>query len=107
MPAGFDGIFTNLTIEVLNNSCVIVAWSPPYNGIISYYILNISPLPNMGLCSASGQCMTDTEHATITGLEINTKYALTIMASACHTVSYAVTTYLLLNGSAGWLYKLY
>ena len=46
--------------------------------------------------------MTNTEHATITGLEINTNYTLTIMASACHTASYAVTTYLLINGS-GWL----
>ena len=37
------------------------------------------------------------EHITITGLEFNINYTVSIVASACNTVSHAVTTYILIE----------
>ena len=102
---GFDGVLKNITVEFLNHSWATVVWSSPCHGI-SQYILNINPLPNSGIC-ASGHCMVDTEYITVTGLELSTNYTLTIMASACHILSQAVTTFLFFSGNGWHSCKLY
>lgn len=92
---GFNGILTNITM-IVKQSCATIKWNPPYHGNVDEYALNITPFPKFGIC-ITGQCTVYTEHTTITGLEVDTNYTLSIVASACHTTSHAVTTHVFIE----------
>lgn len=63
-------------------------------------MVTIQPLPKFGICS-TGQCMLTTEHVTISGLELNTNYTISIMASACQTLSNILVTNVLIKQKQG------
>lgn len=96
---GFNGTLTNITL-IKKQSSVTIKWNPPYHGNVDEYALNITPFPKFGIC-ITGQCTVYTEHATIIGLEQDTNYTLSILASACHTTSNAVTTYVFFERDSG------
>lgn len=59
-------------------------------------MITIEPPPPFGICS-TGQCIFDNEYAAIPGLELNTNYTLSVMASACHQQSHMVTTHMVIE----------
>ena len=88
---------SDIEVHHMNISQVLLTWNVPHqthNEI--QYVITIQPLPQSGVCR-TGQCTFHTEFATISGLEININYTLSISVSACQMLSDGASTYVLLR----------
>ena len=89
----------NLRVSLLaNSSLVLLTWNTSeksYNNYVQFVVI-IEPSPKFGICS-TGQCIFDSEYATIPGLELNTNYTVSVMASACYQRSHMVTTHMVIK----------
>ena len=77
---------------------VLLLWNSSHQNYdaLDQYVISIQPAPVFGVCS-TGKCIFNVEYATIPGLDFNTNYTISIMASACHILSDVLSTHVLIE----------